>query len=98
MLDLSIRPNWKRSFNLVTFDPDPWEMTSAANRVQEESYEKRGLIRGMIRGYSYEFWGLHRYSDSDSDSDSDDSSVGGHSPKRIRTIELDEWSLDPGFY
>ena len=66
-LDLSIRPNWRRSFGLVTFDPDPWEMTLAANRVQEKSFEKWGLIPRMIRGYSYDFWGFHPSSDSDSD-------------------------------
>ena len=91
---MNIRPNWRRSFGLVTFDPDPWEMTLAANRVQDHSYEKWGLIPRKIRGYSYEFWGHHP--PRDSDSDSDDSRVGGQSPKRIRTISLDEWSLDPG--
>ena len=66
---MNIRPNWRRSFGLVTFDPDPWEMTLAANRVQDNSYEKYGLIPRMIRGYSYEFWGFHNTSDSESDSD-----------------------------
>ena len=84
-LDLSIRPNWRRSFGLVTFDPDPWEMTSAANRIQEECHEGHVVRHGPPE---IEFFGLN----PSSDSDSDESVVGNG------LIVLDEWSLDPGFY
>ena len=65
-------------------------------RIRDESFEK-GIIRdgpleiGVAR-HSPEFWGF--YPSSDSDSDESD----GPTPNWQWTIELDEWSLDPGFY
>ena len=97
LLDLSIRPTWRGKFV-----PDDYEMTDAALRVQEESYEKEtvriGPIEMHVSRHSPQFWGYwgFGYHSSDSDSDSDDSSLGGQSPKRIRTMSIDEWSLVPG--
>ena len=91
LLDLSIRQNWRGSFV-----PDDWEMTYAARRVQEESFYEQhvreGPIEKFVPRHSPHFWGYwgDGYKSSDSDSDSDRSSVGW------RSMELDEWSLDPG--
>ena len=65
-------------------------MTDAADRIREECREGHVVRHGPPE---IEFFGLSQSSDSDSDE-----SVFGSPPNWQWSIDLDEWSLDPGFY